>query len=1006
MFDPIELELRNHAAGLRRLAASLVGTEHADDVVQDAAVQAMQLREPPRSWHAMLRALVRNRAIDLRRALRRRSAYEADIADVDRHPPTDAVAAQREQLQRLHERLLALPEPYQSTLLSRYFRGLAIAEVARECDAPIATVKSRLQRGLQLLRGQCEHDLGPDWRASIVFAFGLPARSGIRAPLTAPLARLFLMTTTAKVFTATWAMLAVALFVFRTDLLPTPPDAGPASDATTGAPTGEVDSGAGRDEAMRHAALDSGTASQQPIGPRLIGRVVDRDAAPVVGAEVRLQASTSTPDVTRSGADGTFSLPLPPASNDAWNLAVAPPPNTSFCAWSLELQPSRDAMQLDDIVLRMGVRLRGVLLDHDGQPVAQTEVRVERQTFASDMHGRPEGTATVTTRVDGSFGPTAPLWPGPYHATSADVVLEGGEIAFALDLATEHGQVILRTASPSTVATIRGTVVASDGAAIAGALIRTRRMPRGHIVRTDALGSFEAPVLVADGSTLTINVWCDGYESQSSEPIEPGRQDVRVVLPFEGRLRVRAIAPDGSPVAQLHAALGTLRETRFWVRDQSPDVDEARGIVSMSRLHEGEHMLFVAPQDRWLAPRWQPLRIDEPRRDAQEVTVRLVPARTRQLRVEAADGTPAAGLVFELIAPFVPVLGEHDIVTDASNPRIRPGGDSGLLLQRGETAANGTATLRGPAGERLALRLSGRGIVPAIVQQLTLGETDELIVTCEQGTCWSGRLVPTSVAAVLAASGAGLHLRRDGRRLGPPGKRPTPLAADGAFSFGGLPPGDYELELDSHCIEGVIGGITLRSGQATVHDIDVRGLRQQELRLRLLIEGEPLRDTPVSVVGTHVVADRTISSFHTLHTDDDGVLRHLTTPGVLRLSVWRQDVENAAKELPLPEPIRVHADRDVDQVLDVRLVHRRFRVLVLTPDGTPAVGAYVSFSNGARATRGTAAATADDGTLMAPRVVRATYKVVVGFEDRAYDLGEMPITGEDLVLRLSPAQVR
>jgi RNA polymerase sigma-70 factor (ECF subfamily) len=55
----------------------------------------------------------------------------------------------------LLEGLLAtLPEPQRAALVLRYQEDLTPDEIAATLDAPVATVKSHLQRGLKLLRAK------------------------------------------------------------------------------------------------------------------------------------------------------------------------------------------------------------------------------------------------------------------------------------------------------------------------------------------------------------------------------------------------------------------------------------------------------------------------------------------------------------------------------------------------------------------------------------------------------------------------------------------------------------------------------------------------------------------------------------------------------------------------------------------------------------------------------------------------------------------------------------
>jgi len=55
---------------------------------------------------------------------------------------------------RLEDLLATLPEPQRAALLLRYQEDLTPEEIAATLNAPVATVKSHLQRGLKLLRAK------------------------------------------------------------------------------------------------------------------------------------------------------------------------------------------------------------------------------------------------------------------------------------------------------------------------------------------------------------------------------------------------------------------------------------------------------------------------------------------------------------------------------------------------------------------------------------------------------------------------------------------------------------------------------------------------------------------------------------------------------------------------------------------------------------------------------------------------------------------------------------
>jgi RNA polymerase sigma-70 factor, ECF subfamily len=53
---------------------------------------------------------------------------------------------------KIEELLLALPEPLRIVVVLRYQEDMGPGEIADLLGQPVATVKSHLQRGLQLLR--------------------------------------------------------------------------------------------------------------------------------------------------------------------------------------------------------------------------------------------------------------------------------------------------------------------------------------------------------------------------------------------------------------------------------------------------------------------------------------------------------------------------------------------------------------------------------------------------------------------------------------------------------------------------------------------------------------------------------------------------------------------------------------------------------------------------------------------------------------------------------------
>ncbi len=173
----VEMQLRRHGVALRALAGEIVRDPWvADDAVQDVWLSA--LRRPPTHHSALgawLATALHNAVRGLYRREARRARREHTVAATREEVAEDAVAmlAREEQVQRLMAAVRALPAPSREAIWRRYFEGLSPREIAASSDTPYATVKSRLQRGLQQLRGMLEEQDKPGWRGALAVSFGL-----------------------------------------------------------------------------------------------------------------------------------------------------------------------------------------------------------------------------------------------------------------------------------------------------------------------------------------------------------------------------------------------------------------------------------------------------------------------------------------------------------------------------------------------------------------------------------------------------------------------------------------------------------------------------------------------------------------------------------------------------------------------------------------------------------------------------------------------------------------
>ena len=143
-----------HAKLVRAIARQLVRDESvADDVVQETWIAALQ--SPPEergALRAFLAKVSRRFALRSLRSDERRERREARAARPEELPSTADAAARHQVLRDVTEAVLGLDEPYRATILARYYERRSPHAIARSCGVPVATVYSRLRRGLERLR--------------------------------------------------------------------------------------------------------------------------------------------------------------------------------------------------------------------------------------------------------------------------------------------------------------------------------------------------------------------------------------------------------------------------------------------------------------------------------------------------------------------------------------------------------------------------------------------------------------------------------------------------------------------------------------------------------------------------------------------------------------------------------------------------------------------------------------------------------------------------------------
>lgn len=148
-----------YRAAVFRVAAGIIGREHAEDVAQDAwllAFKALPSIEDPRKFAAWLSAITRHRALRVGKHERRRQAQRVAFDEVLIEklaalwpPATDVI--QDEEVKAALDRVSA---DYALVLKLRFLDEMPLKHIAAFLGAPLSTVKWRLHQGTKLLRAQ------------------------------------------------------------------------------------------------------------------------------------------------------------------------------------------------------------------------------------------------------------------------------------------------------------------------------------------------------------------------------------------------------------------------------------------------------------------------------------------------------------------------------------------------------------------------------------------------------------------------------------------------------------------------------------------------------------------------------------------------------------------------------------------------------------------------------------------------------------------------------------
>ncbi len=441
--DPQELLL--HDGFLRALAQRLAAPASGDDVAQETWLAAVRAPSTAigslRHW---LAGTARHLSGRERRSNLRRFEHERErAAEGGQEALSPDEILEREDLRRrVVLAVLELGEPARETLILRFFENLPPRAVARRLRVPVATVHTRTKRALVELRARLDRDFGSRaaWLAIVApLAERAPAVPETLAPAdglassTSLVLRVAAMSTQAKLVASALAAIVVVVFAGLHRSEPVAEVAAEVALEKTSPeplalPSDSTDVARAPATATAHEATNAGVSSSEGASLRVRARW--HDGTPAEGLGLRLERARTFPD-----------LEAPEGVTDErgeWTAAALAPGDYRLNVDRAEgerVELEAGVERVLELALPRGFDLVGSVVDLDGVPVANAEIRTEGFLLArSDARGTfsvrsLEGATQIHARAP-SFAPSF-VRHVRVEETDVELVLPGlgGELA-------------------------------------------------------------------------------------------------------------------------------------------------------------------------------------------------------------------------------------------------------------------------------------------------------------------------------------------------------------------------------------------------------------------------------------------------------------------------------------------------------------------------------------------------------------------------------------------------
>ena len=867
--------LLREAGWLKRLACGLVGPDSADDVVQSTWLAALEHPpEHPGRLRAWLKRVATNLAMRSLWRENRRPRTESAAARPESLPSTAELVAQMSLQRRIVDEVLALDEPFRSTVVLVFFHDLSAAEVGRRMAIPSSTVRTRLARALERLRERLDADArhGSDWKATLgaFVALGpavLPVAAGAVAASAGVLGGL-VMTLKVKVLTVAALALLAGFLLWRSlsgAEAPRIEDAG-AGPAVATERVIEGPSGAASPPPAPAAskpivprAFAESSESAPASAPAVLGSLVVKllwaaDKKPATGVPVKF--------IPWSGQDpflNQFYL-----RSDAAGLVrvegLRPGRFSAISIWGGRSDGSVEAGKELELKVEIppGPMVEGIVVDSADRPVAGAEV------LSGDIGSSDDPQVVATAGADGRFrlpSTTAEMWVligarAEGHMASPFVILTGKPGA------TLSTRLVLGDGGVE----VSGRVTDTDGAPVAGVIVQIGNgrdkqftKPDGGQAqesttvrtRTDAEGAFrftgqqprKTPVFAR--STTRFAPWRDEIEIGAG-----GVKGMRIVLEVGATLAGKVVDTAGAPASGVEVMVGE----RSWTVEGSNARTRKDGTFRIEGVATGEVVV----------------RADGDEKGKATATLRLVSGQETQWNPVLSTGEGIKGRIVDergapLAGSFVEVrtfgTGAFDskyatsdkdgrfAVTNCAQPKYAvevrdPKGGSGWIAQVRDVQ---------PGGPELLIQVPDDARATAWITGTVLGP--------------DGKPHPAEVSISRVEEGGSPVI--------------TPDPATGVFKHGPIPPGEYRLHvraagfphraLDALRVERDktldVGTIRLAPGGDVVVKLEREGGGPVvEPRLRAVADSDKA-SSHLNVTGSEARSGPLSEGTHVLHVD-------------------------------------------------------------------------------------------------------------------------------------------